>query len=106
MAVKQNGKCDKELEQIRDALAPYKDKHPAAVVELYRHGSMAIYIRIVDPDFRRKDRAARNNEVWKYFSSLPEDVVNHISLLALVTPKEIKDSGASLEFDDPVKLGT
>jgi stress-induced morphogen len=69
---------------------------------VYRHDSVSVRIRILDPNFKGKSRSQREEEIWTLLDELPEDVASEISLLLLLTPKEAEDSFASQEFDDPI----
>ncbi len=93
---------DPVLRQIIDALRPYGIEHPKAGIEAYRHGSVSVRIRIVNPAFTGKSRSEREEDVWTILDQLPEEVLSEISLLLLLTPSEARESLASSEFDDPV----
>jgi stress-induced morphogen len=98
-------KPDKRLRRIVAALEDYAAAHPRAQIEAYRHGSVSIRIRIIDPTFKGQSRAQREEDLWAILERLPDDVVAEISLLLLYTPEEAKKSFASAEFDDPIPSG-
>ncbi len=103
MAVKLRTKRpDGILKQIVRALEEYGASRPTATIEAYRHNSVSVRIRIIDPDFVGQSLADREDELWKILDQLPEDVEAEISLLILLTPTELKKSIASFEFDNPV----
>jgi hypothetical protein len=103
MAVKLRTKRpDPVLRQIIEVLKEYDARHPRAEVEAYRHNSVSVRIRVIDPDFRGKSRAEREDELWAALEHLPEEVVAEISLLLLLAPEEVKRSFANFEFDNPV----
>jgi hypothetical protein len=93
---------DPILKQIASALSEYDQAHPSAKIEAYRHNSVSVRIRIVNPEFENRTRSQREEEVWAVLDKLPEDAAAEISLLLLLTPEEAKHSFASLEFDDPI----
>ncbi|MBL8794533.1 MAG: hypothetical protein JNM56_11560 [Planctomycetia bacterium] len=97
-----NKKADPQLKQIVEVLRLYQSDHPDAAIEVYRHSSVSVRIRILDPNFKRMDRAEREDELWQLFERLPEEVVAEITLLLLLTPDEAKKSFANMEFDNPV----
>jgi hypothetical protein len=90
------------LKQIATALKTYDAAHPQTEIEAYRQNSVSVRIRVIDPDFARKSRAQREEEVWAALDRLPEEVVAEISLMLLLTPEEAKKSFANFEFDNPI----
>lgn len=103
MAVKvRNKKQDPGLKQIVKALEQYAASHPKAEIEVYRHNIVSVRIRIIDPTFKGMSRGEREVDLWALFNELPEEVVQDVSLVILVTPAEAKKSFASMEFDDPI----
>ena len=103
MAVKvRNKKQDPSLKQIVKALAQYAAGHPMAEIEVYRHNIVSVRIRIIDPTFKGMSRGEREVDLWALFNELPEEVVQDISIVILLTPTESKKSFASMEFDDPI----
>lgn len=95
-------KADRPMTLIQEALAEYGSAHPQAKIDLYRHSSVSIRVRIIDGGFEGKSRAQREDEIWPLLERLPEEVVAELSLLLLLTPNEAKKSFANVEFDDPV----
>lgn len=93
---------DPVLRQIVGAVNEFAQAHPEAVIGAYRHDSVSVRIRILDPNFAGRSRAQREEEVWAALEKLPEETVSEISLLLLLTPEEAKHSFASSEFDDPI----
>jgi len=77
------------VELVERALAPYKAGHPAADIKVRRYESVAIQIRIIDPAFRGRGLAQREDEVWPLIQSLPGDVREEITMLLLVAPEEM-----------------
>jgi stress-induced morphogen len=103
MAIKlRTKKPDPVLKQIVKALKQYAEGHPKAEIEVYRHNNVSVRIRIIDPTFKGMSRAQREVDLWAILNELPEEVVQDISLLILLTPVEAKKSFASMEFDDPI----
>ena len=96
----QNG--DGPMKLIQGALEEYGKAHPKAKIDLYRHSSVSVRVRIVDISFEGKSRTQREDEIWPLLERLPEEVVAELSLLLLLTPKEARKSFANVEFDDPV----
>lgn len=103
MAIKRRTKRpDKILKQFIKVLEDYESKHPNAEIEAYRHNSVSVRVRIINPDFKGKDRGEREDEIWPLVEKLPEQTVSELSLLLLFTPQEAKKSFANAEFDDPI----
>jgi hypothetical protein len=99
---KPTGTDDTIVQAIKEKLKQYQAEHPKAVVDVQRQNSVAVRIRIIDPDFAPKDRVDRDEELWKLLETLPLEVMSDITMLLLLTPKEAKTSFASMEFDNPV----
>lgn len=93
---------DPVLRQIVNALSEYEKAHPRAEIEAYRQNSVSVRVRILNPEFKGKSRAEREEEVWALLSKLPEETAAEVSLLLLLTAEEAKKSLASVEFDDPI----
>jgi hypothetical protein len=103
MAVKTRTKrLDANLKQIVEVLRGYAARHPNSDIEAYRHDSVSVRVRIVDPDFEGKSRSDREEEIWGLLDQLPDEVASEISLLLLLTPKEAQRSFASDDFDNPI----
>lgn len=102
MAIDIRDDHDEVLDAVGQILRSYEGQHPRARIEAYRRDSASIRVRIIDPDFEGLDRAKRHEEVWRLLDELPEDVLSHLSVLLLLTPRERKTSFASYEFDHPV----
>ena len=101
MAITIRGSSDQELLSIQQALLPYEEQYPEAIIELYRRNSISIRIRVVDPSFDGMEKSDRHSRIWEYLEKLPEDVQSDISMVVLLTPEETKRSLANLEFEDP-----
>jgi hypothetical protein len=93
---------DEAVVQIRDLLErEYVAKHPRTQVTVRRYSQWSIRIRIIDPDLKGSLLSVRDGEVWEILENLPEDTLQQISLLFMLTPKEAKTSLVNLEFEDP-----
>ena len=102
MSTEIRGKSDPALQAIVNALANYEADHPRAEIVAYRHGSVSIRVRIVDPDLAGTSRSDRHDKVWSYLEPLPEDILSQISILLPLTPDEEPTSIGSLDFDHPL----
>lgn len=102
MGTRIRGRADQDLKQVRKAIASYHAEHPQADGELYRHSSVSLRVRIIDPDFAGMSRAERHQTIWRCFEELPEEIQSQISVLLLLSPDEVHSSFANTEFDDPV----
>lgn len=103
MTIKVRGKrLDPVLQQIVDALREYDQAHPNAEIEAYRHNSVSLRIRVLNPDFANKTNVQREDEIWAILVKLPEETVAEVNQLLLLTPEEAKKSFASCEFDHPI----
>lgn len=96
------GTSDTCLQSLAEALAPYAAQHDNADIVVYRHNSVSVRIRIVDPDFDGISKAERHDIVWDFVKDLPEAQQSEISLLLLFTPDEVERSFANDEFDHPI----
>lgn len=97
-----HGPSDGVIDEIAAALTAYQADHPAAQIDVYRQNSVSVRVRIVDPDFAELDRSGRHDRIWEYLDRLPEDLLAEISMLLLLTPEELSDSFANVEFEDPL----
>jgi hypothetical protein len=95
-------KLDKPLRLIKAALEQYAASHPRAEIDAYRHNSVSIRVRVVDPTFKGQTWAQREEDLWAILEKLPEEVVAEISLVILLTPQETKKSIANMDFEDPI----
>jgi stress-induced morphogen len=103
MSIKVRGKRpDPVVRKIVNVLEQYDERHPTAQIEIYRHNSVSVRIRIVSSEFKGMNRVQREEEVWALLNELPEETLAELSLLLLLTPQETKSSLASREFDDPI----
>jgi hypothetical protein len=102
MAKAGRNKKDEALDAVDEALARYRDDHPDAQTTAYRHNSVAIRIRIIDPRFATMDEFQRHDSVWRYLDPLSEEILNQISMLLLLSPEETKRSFANRDFNDPL----
>ena len=93
---------DVQVQQILDILTEYERAHPQAQIEGRRHSPVSIRLRIIDPDFRGRDRIEREPEIWTLLQRLPEEVFVNITMLLLLTPEEAEKSYASQEFEHPI----
>ena len=93
---------DVDVRTILDILESHKISHPGAQVASYRQNSGSIRIRIIDPDFRKLDKALRHDQVWEILEPLPEDILSQITVLLLLTPEEVKTSFANMDFENPI----
>jgi hypothetical protein len=94
--------ADGEVRAIKDVLESHKRSHPGAQIDSYRQNSGSIRIRIIDPDFRKLDKALRHDQVWEILEPLPEDILSQITVLLLLTPEEVKTSFANMDFENPI----
>ncbi|MBI1901836.1 MAG: hypothetical protein HYS13_12090 [Planctomycetia bacterium] len=93
---------DCDVARVAEALREYQKSHTRAKVDVYRHNSVSIRIRIVDPDFEGLDRVDRDDEVWKILAKLPDEVQSQITFVLALTPKETKKSIANIDFENPI----
>ena len=96
------GDWDPVLSQIADALCQYEKDHPGARISLYRHNSVSVRIRIIDPSFATINKTRRDKTIWPLLPSLPEDVLSEITVLLLLTPEELESSLGNLDFERPI----
>ena len=92
---------DSPVEQVRLALERLKAEYPDARVAVRRYTPYFIRVRVLASSFEGISRTARDNKAWKCLEQVPEDTVQQITLLALLTPEEAEHSLVSAEFDQP-----
>lgn len=61
---------------------------PFASLDSYKHG---ITLKIISPAFENKDQAERINELWPFFTKLPDSIMANLKKTELLTPLEWKD---------------
>jgi stress-induced morphogen len=83
------------------ALKPYLAEHRRATVDMYRRSRFALRIRIIDPDFAGLDRVDRDELIREYIKSVPDEVMDELSMLLLLTPDEVEQSIANFDFENP-----
>ncbi|MBI1901837.1 MAG: hypothetical protein HYS13_12095 [Planctomycetia bacterium] len=93
---------DEHVSRVVPALGAYKKARSRSEIDVHRHNSVSIRIRIIDADFQGLDLVERDNEIWKILDRLPDDVRSEVSLVLLLTPHEAKTSYANVEFEHPV----
>jgi hypothetical protein len=105
MSSTRNGTQDETdvvVEHIRKTLTVYERSHPRAAVAVRRLNSVAVGIRVIDPDFEGRDYLEREPEIWEILHTLPEEIFVNIALLFLYTPEEAEHSLANYyEFEHP-----
>jgi stress-induced morphogen len=96
-------KSDGDVERIQRALeVGYGRSQRKAKIEVYRYNPGVIRIRIIDPDFAGANRVKREDLIWPILDKLPDETVEQVTLVLLLTPKEATNSHASFEFDNPI----
>ena len=98
------GADDIYVQQFADALGEWDAAHEHAQIAVRRVNSACVHIRIIDPDFLGTRRRDRHDQVWSILEKLPDDTIQELSMLLLLTPDEAKKSYASMEFDEPVDV--
>ena len=94
--------ADDDLRLFYEALTRYTADHPGSSAEVYRYGKYLIRVRVTDPSMANVPDGDRERAVWAYLEPLPEEVVNDLYTLLVITPEEKAKSRASLDFDDPL----
>lgn len=90
-------KRTKETEEIERALAK---EFPGT--QAYRQNSASIRIRILDDRFNGKSRTEREDMVIPLIrKALSEEVQADITVLVLLTNKEVDESMMNVEFENP-----
>lgn len=93
---------DPNVEEIRGLLERrYCSEHPQAEITVTRMNSGAIWVRIIDPDFRGRNRVERDKLPRPLLDELSEDALQELHILHLITPEERATSWLSPEFDNP-----
>lgn len=95
------GKVDEALKLVEKSLLDHVTQHPEGQIVLYRQNSISIRIRVIDPCFANLRKSERHALIWKHLACLPEETQGDISMVVLLTPGEVKESLANLEFEYP-----
>ncbi|HTW93192.1 MAG TPA: hypothetical protein VMD30_00260 [Tepidisphaeraceae bacterium] len=100
----QQANGDKSVQRIKAILdKEYAAGHPSAKVDVYRQDAVSVRIRVIDPDFRGKNRVERDDLLWAILERLPEQDREDITMVIPLTPQEQKESLANFEFEHPTK---
>jgi stress-induced morphogen len=103
MATITRGSRDELVEKIKQVLDEYERLNPGSRASVYRQNSASIRVRIVDDNFSGKSKGDRHDYVWDFLiDRLTDDDIQEISVLLLLTSKELSSSFMNVEFDDPV----
>lgn len=86
---------------IRKALAPFLAKHPKAQLDMYRRNQYALRMRVIDPGFEGMDLVDRDTLIREYLDSLPDEIMDDLTMIVLITPKESATSVANFDYDNP-----
>ncbi len=99
-AIRKRDRIAKKVEKILKE--HYLPKHPDAIIEAYRYESCLVRIRVIDTCFEGKGITDRDQEIWKIIEKrVPKEIINLISVLLLLGPKEMNRSAMNYEFDHP-----
>ena len=94
---------DSQVQQVLDVLVEYEQDHPDALIEARRTGYDFIHVRIIDKALKTMNRVERSDKIWPlFFEKLPDEIIQDITRVILVTPEEAPHNGSSIEFDDPL----
>lgn len=94
---------DPAVAALKRVLDEYELAHRGAVASLYRQNSASVRIRIIDDRFANMSKSQRHDLVWDYLSArLADDTLQEISVLLLLSPKELTSSLMNMEFDHPL----
>jgi stress-induced morphogen len=100
--VKKNRRTTAETKRIEELLKKYYPNHPRGYPpRAYRYNRASIRIRIVDDSFKGKSWSERDDMVDPILRTLPEKTYSDIMILLLLTPSEVRRSGANMEFEHP-----
>ncbi|MBX9679966.1 MAG: BolA family transcriptional regulator [Gemmataceae bacterium] len=83
---------------LRDGFPQYAKKHPPAA---YRYNPSSIRIRLVSDVFEGLSQSERERLVLPLLRTLPETVQEDVTLLLLLTPREMTSSMINQEFVAP-----
>ena len=70
--------------------------------EAYRQNRACIKIRVVDKRFNGMTLSDRDDMAEPVLRSLPEEIQQDIMVLLLLSPRELRNSLANMEFEHPV----
>jgi hypothetical protein len=102
-AVNKNKKQDRTTRKLEAILREhFLPKHPEAQLDVYRYNSASIRIRVVDPEYAKKDLTERDDEIWEVLKKyVDRDTKSQISLILLFAPEELAWSSINREFENP-----
>jgi hypothetical protein len=83
----------------------YLPRYPEAIIEVYRYESCLIRIRIVERRFAGTEIPERDEEIWEIIRKhVPKEIISTITVVLLIAPEEMEDSGMNYEFEHPTPL--
>lgn len=83
---------------IRIVIDTLKPIYPQAEAIMAPHG--AIYIRIIDPKVRNRDRDAIRDKFNKTINLLPKEIEQKIGLYIIAAPKQLNKLGLNIIFEE------
>jgi len=100
-----NGKHPRDpyLEEILSVLSRYREDHPKAQIDARRQYAFAVFVRIIDPDFKAMDPGDRLDLFHSYLEPLSLLGWNHLGHVILLTPAEAKKDLVNRDFEDLMK---
>ena len=94
-------KVTKETKQVERLIDEHYPNCPKDLPRAYRYSSVSIRARIVDEQFKKKNRAERDRMVSPLIDTLPEKIRQDINILLILAPDELENSLMNLEYEHP-----
>jgi stress-induced morphogen len=99
---KRSRKRTAETRRIEELLKEHFPNYPSQYPPVaYRYNSVSIRVRLVHDLFKGKSLAEREDMILPLIRQLPEKIQADITILLLLTPKEVQTSMMNLEFENP-----
>jgi len=96
--LKKKDRMSKQVEKKKH----YAPTLPGAKLEVYRAYSSSIWIRVVHPSFAGKRIPERDEPIWTVIRKyVPKEIISHITVVLLIAPEEMEESGMNYEFEHP-----
>ena len=94
-------KVTNETKRIERLIDEHYPNCPKDLLRAYRYNFASIRVRVVDERFRGMNRAERDRIVSPLIDTLPEETVQDINILLILTPDELDESLMNREYEHP-----
>jgi stress-induced morphogen len=93
------GAEDARVQQLAKAMGAWQSEHVRSEIAVKRVNDFMVNIRVIDPDFQGMNRGERHDKIWEILETVPDEIVEEVSVLLLLTPSEANRPFADAAFD-------